>query len=121
MASRKNGDAGGFQSARATELSAPSHDANDDRDTFRICVGAVAGAHGVKGDVRIKTVTENPMDIAAYGALWDEVGQISFEILESICFSFLCTIAAVFFIIAIDLISIGLTLNSPISKYFFDL
>ena len=82
MASRKNGDSGGFQSARATEVSAPSHDANGDRDTFRICVGAVAGAHGVKGDVRIKTFTENPMDIAAYGALWDEVGQNSFEILD---------------------------------------
>ena len=31
------------------------------------------------------------------------------------------TIAAAFFIIAIDLIKTGLTKNSPISKYFFDL
>ena len=50
---------------------------------MRICVGAVAGAHGVKGDVRIKTFTENPMDIAAYGALSDEAGQNTFEILNT--------------------------------------
>ena len=46
---------------------------------------------------------------------------IAFEILGSICFSFLWTMAADFFIIAIDLINIGLTLISPISKNFFDL
>ena len=33
----------------------------------------------------------------------------------------MCTIAAAFFIIAIDLITIGLTKKSPISKYLLDL
>ncbi|EJW21248.1 hypothetical protein IMCC14465_10440 [alpha proteobacterium IMCC14465] len=53
------------------------------RDKNRICVGAIAGAHGVKGDVRIKTFTEDPMDIAAYGVLSDEAGQTTFEILTT--------------------------------------
>jgi len=83
LASRKSGDAGETQGARATDERAPSVEANGNRDTIRICVGAVAGAHGVKGDVRIKTFTENPMDIAAYGALWDEAGQNSYEILNA--------------------------------------
>ena len=46
---------------------------------------------------------------------------IAFEIWGEICFSLLWTIAAAFLIIAIDLIKTGLTKNSPISKYFFDL
>ena len=46
---------------------------------------------------------------------------IALEILGKICLSLLCTIAAAFLIIAIDLIKTGRTKNSPISKYFFDL
>ena len=46
---------------------------------------------------------------------------IAFDNLGEICFSLECTFAAAFLIIAIDLIKIGLTKNSPISKYFFDL
>ena len=34
-----------------------------------ICLGAFAGAHGVHGDVRVKSFTEDPKDIAAYGEL----------------------------------------------------
>lgn len=37
-----------------------------------ICVGVVAGAHGVRGLVRVKSFTAEPGDIAAYGPLWDE-------------------------------------------------
>ena len=51
----------------------------DSRDT-RVCLGAIAGAHGVRGDVRIKTFTDDPMDIGAYGALTTEDGARSFEI-----------------------------------------
>ena len=47
--------------------------------------------------------------------------MIAFEICGKICFSLPWTIAAAFLIIAIDLIKTGLTKNSPISKYFFDL
>ena len=46
---------------------------------------------------------------------------IAFAIFALIDLSFLCTIAADFFINAIDLIYVGLTLFSPISKNFFDL
>jgi len=31
-----------------------------------ICVGAIVGAFGVKGEVRLKSYTANPTDIANY-------------------------------------------------------
>jgi len=46
----------------------------------RVCLGAFAGAHGVKGQVRIKAFTEVPGDVAAYGPLWDEAGTRRFVI-----------------------------------------
>ena len=46
----------------------------------RICVGAIAGAHGVRGLVRVKSFTERPEDITAYGPLTDASGQRCFEI-----------------------------------------
>lgn len=46
----------------------------------RVCVGAVAGAHGVRGAVRIKPFTEMPEDVAAYGALTDEAGDRTFRL-----------------------------------------
>ena len=33
----------------------------------RICIGAIVGAKGVRGEVRIKSFTENPRDVGAYG------------------------------------------------------
>jgi len=41
----------------------------------RVCVGAVAGAHGVRGAVKIKSFTANPEDVAGYGPLEDESGE----------------------------------------------
>ncbi len=46
----------------------------------RICVGAVAGAHGVRGAVRIRSFTADAADIAAYGPVADESGGRSFDI-----------------------------------------
>ena len=46
----------------------------------RVCVGAVAGAHGVRGDIRIKSFTQRPEDIAAYGPLEDERGNRIFAL-----------------------------------------
>jgi 16S rRNA processing protein RimM len=37
----------------------------------RILLGRVAGAHGIRGEVLIRTFTERPEDIAAYGPLDD--------------------------------------------------
>lgn len=40
-----------------------------------ILLGVVGGAHGIKGEVRIKSFTENPTDIKAYGPLVDAKGK----------------------------------------------
>jgi 16S rRNA processing protein RimM len=34
-----------------------------------ICLGEIVGAHGIKGAVKIKTFTEHPEDLLAYGPL----------------------------------------------------
>lgn len=46
----------------------------------RVCVGAVAGAHGVRGAVRIRSFTADAADIGAYGPVADESGSRSFDI-----------------------------------------
>lgn len=48
--------------------------------TDRICVGAIAGAFGVRGEVRLKSFTATPEDIAAYGPLTTEDGETSFTV-----------------------------------------
>jgi 16S rRNA processing protein RimM len=46
----------------------------------RVCVGAVAGAFGVRGEVRLKSFCAEPGDIASYGPLGTEDGRRSFEV-----------------------------------------
>ena len=46
----------------------------------RVCVGVVAGAHGVRGAVRIKSFTAKPEDVAGYGPLEDESGRQRFSL-----------------------------------------
>ncbi|WCR11669.1 16S rRNA processing protein RimM [Paracoccus stylophorae] len=46
----------------------------------RICVGAIAGAFGVRGEVRLKSFCSDPRDIAAYGPLTTEDGRRSFAV-----------------------------------------
>lgn len=46
----------------------------------RICVGAIVGAFGVKGEVRLKSFCAEPRDIASYGPLTTEDGQRAFTI-----------------------------------------
>ena len=41
----------------------------------RILLGRIAGAHGIRGEVLIKTFTERPEDIAAYGPVDDGHGR----------------------------------------------
>lgn len=41
----------------------------------RVCVGAVAGAFGVRGEVRLKSFCAEPEAIADYGPLTDEDGR----------------------------------------------
>lgn len=46
----------------------------------RVCVGAIAGAFGVQGEVRLKSFCTEPEDIAAYGPLYSEDGARSFTV-----------------------------------------
>ena len=46
----------------------------------RICVGAIAGAFGVQGEVRLKSFCAEPADIATYGPLTTEDGRCSFTV-----------------------------------------
>lgn len=48
--------------------------------TERVCVGAIAGAFGVRGEVRLKSFTSQPNDIAAYAPLYTEDGSRSFTV-----------------------------------------
>lgn len=46
----------------------------------RICVGSIAGAFGVKGEVRLKSYCSEPEAIALYAPLWSEDGTRSFTV-----------------------------------------
>src|SRR5437763_139023 len=46
----------------------------------RVCVGQFAGAHGVKGLVRIRSFTAEPMHVASYGPVEDEAGTRRFTL-----------------------------------------
>ena len=45
-----------------------------------ICIGAIAGAFGVSGEVRLKSFCAEPTDIATYGPLMTEDGSRQFLI-----------------------------------------
>ena len=49
---------------------------NDNTTTQLICIAAVAGAFGVKGEVKIKSFTENPKDCLTFGPFLDEDGKV---------------------------------------------
>jgi 16S rRNA processing protein RimM len=40
-----------------------------------VCVGAIAGAFGVRGEARVKSFCAEPEAIATYGPLWTEDGR----------------------------------------------
>ena len=45
-----------------------------------ICVGAIIGARGLKGEVRIKSFTAEPTDICSYGDLFEKNGRTRFQV-----------------------------------------
>jgi 16S rRNA processing protein RimM len=45
-----------------------------------VCVAQVATAHGVRGALRLRTFTEAPENVAAYGPLFDEEGRELFSV-----------------------------------------
>ena len=48
--------------------------------TDRICVAQIGGAHGIRGEVKLKSFTADPMAVRDYGPLTSEDGSTSFEI-----------------------------------------
>jgi 16S rRNA processing protein RimM len=50
------------------------------RDREWVCVGAVAGAHGLRGALKLRCFTERPDDVAAYGPVFASNGKRLFEL-----------------------------------------
>ncbi len=46
----------------------------EEQHASRICVGVIAAAHGIRGEVKVISYTQNPEDITTYGTLTDEMG-----------------------------------------------
>ena len=46
----------------------------------RVCVGAIAGAFGVAGEVRLKSFCADPAAIGTYGPLFTEDGSRSYKV-----------------------------------------
>jgi 16S rRNA processing protein RimM len=47
-----------------------------------ICVGIFGAAHGVRGQLRVKSYTQDPKAIGAYGDLTDQTGSRTFKFVE---------------------------------------
>lgn len=52
----------------------------DKRPADPVRVGVITGVRGIKGEVRIKSFTEVPEDVAAYGPVFDKTGAKRFEL-----------------------------------------
>ena len=46
----------------------------------KVCLGVISGAHGIRGEVKIKAFGDDPLAINAYGPLSDETGGSTVEI-----------------------------------------
>ena len=46
----------------------------------RVCLGAIVGVHGIKGELKVKSFTEIDSDIGEYGELENEDGSKKFTI-----------------------------------------
>lgn len=46
----------------------------------QVCVGAIVGAQGVRGAIRVKSFTADPVDVASYGPVSDEAGSRRFKL-----------------------------------------
>lgn len=50
------------------------------RDREWVCVAVVASAHGLRGALKLRSFTERPADVAAYGPVFDRRGNRLFEL-----------------------------------------
>ncbi len=41
-----------------------------------VCVGAIAAAHGIRGEVKVKAFTADPLGVGAYGPVTTDRGQV---------------------------------------------
>jgi len=48
--------------------------------TDRICVAQIGAAHGLRGEVKLRSFTQDPVAVASYGPLESEDGSRRFEI-----------------------------------------
>ena len=60
----------------------PARKASSGAAPGRVCLGAIAAAHGIKGEVKIKTFTSEPLNIGSYGPVSDETGARSFRLTQ---------------------------------------
>lgn len=51
-------------------------------DDELVLIGVIAGAHGIRGEVKLKSFTADPADITAYGVLRDEAGKHTIKIVS---------------------------------------
>lgn len=51
-----------------------------DKNADQVLVGEIGAAQGLKGEVRLRSYTQTPADIASYGSLQDETGAREIEI-----------------------------------------
>jgi 16S rRNA processing protein RimM len=54
--------------------------AQRERDREWVCVAVVAGAHGLRGALKLRCFTERPQDVAAYGPVFDCHGNRLFAL-----------------------------------------
>lgn len=64
-------------------------------ESRKICVGQILGAHGVKGQAKLASFTDNVEDVGNYGPLTDEKGKRSFTVKLGVWNKshFICTIS----------------------------
>ena len=46
----------------------------------KVCLGAIVGVHGIRGEVKIKCFCDNEKHLTAYGALSNEKGDMTLDI-----------------------------------------
>src|SRR4030081_3152185 len=57
----------------------PCQHAKIDMATERICVAQIGGPHGIRGEVKLKSFTADPLAVKDYGPLTSEDGSPQFE------------------------------------------
>lgn len=46
----------------------------------KVCLGAIVGVHGIRGEVKVKSFSDDERNLARYGTLTDESGNKTFDV-----------------------------------------